>query len=156
MHHWPTWESQQPDMNTDITSSYAMTSCYAIMLVMLFWIHLKTKILFSGIGISIMKIKLSWDHFIFIMGIPIPENMTSLYWNGSLLDTPASNVPTHTDSTHWWVSARKTKSIANALEWSLSSTNPSISLSQSCMLTIYILQGFTLSHQCNDKQVGNT
>ena len=41
--------------------------------------HLNVKTVFPGMGISIMKIRLSWDSLIFIMGIPYIRVRQYLY-----------------------------------------------------------------------------
>ena len=65
--------------------------------------HLNIKMVYPGMGIPIIKIRWSWDHLIFIMGIPIPGKMVFY------IETPSSasvfNAPClsvfNVCSSHW-------------------------------------------------------
>ena len=49
--------------------------------------HLKTKCCLTSIGIPIIKIRLSHNCLVFIMGIPITKERQSLYWEGPQTDS---------------------------------------------------------------------
>ena len=49
--------------------------------------HHNIKTVILVLGISIIKIRRSWDRLIFIMGISYTSKMTSLYWDRPLLNS---------------------------------------------------------------------